>query len=59
MWDAMLLQVPNPLWQVSIIKNILNEHGGGMGGHLGVQQGKPKEIFNTMWSTITRFINQG
>jgi hypothetical protein len=48
MWDAMLVQVPNLLWQVSVIKNILNEHGGGMGGRLGVQQGKPKEIFNTM-----------
>jgi hypothetical protein len=59
MWDAMLLQVPNPLWQVLVIKKNLNEHGGRMSGHLGVQQGKPKKNFSTVWSTITRLINQG
>jgi len=48
MWDAMLLQVPNLLRQVSVIIFFKNEHCGGMGGRLGVQQGKPKEIFNTM-----------
>jgi hypothetical protein len=52
MWDAMLLQVPNPLWQVSIIKKKLNEHGGRMGGHLRVQQRKPKEILSNMCDAL-------
>jgi hypothetical protein len=42
-----------------LLKKNLNEHGGGMGGHLGVQQRKPKEFFSIVWSTIMKFINQG
>jgi hypothetical protein len=45
-------------YYVSIVERDYDEHGGRMGGHPWVQQGKPKEFSSTIMSTITKLTHQ-